>query len=124
MGRQVVEAGQHDQVGVRHPSGIKFTNGDPLTGKDVAFSIERILDPNDASAQAVNFSAIAKATGTTSTVTITTKGASPTLLSYLTTLSIVPEAYVKKVGSKKFALNPIGSGPYELTTWAQAAPSI
>jgi peptide/nickel transport system substrate-binding protein len=100
-------------------SGIKFTNGEPLTGKDVAFSIERILDPKNASAQAENFSAISKATGTNSTVTITTKAPSPTLLNYLTTLSIVPEAYVKKVGNKTFALHPIGSGPYELTSWVQ-----
>ena len=41
---------------------------------------------------------------------------SPTLLSYLTTLSVVPEKYVQQVGDEKFAAKPIGSGPYVLAS--------
>lgn len=106
-----------------HP-GIKFTNGEPLTGEDVAFSIERILNPSFDSAQYTNFSAIASATGTTNTVTIKTKEPSPTLLDYLSGLYIVPEQYVKKVGNKDFNLHPIGSGPYEVVSWTPDGNTI
>jgi peptide/nickel transport system substrate-binding protein len=101
--------------------GVKFSNGEALTGKDVAYSINRILAPSFASPQLSNFSAIASATGTATTTTIVTKSPSPTLLSYLTTLSIVPQAYVEKVGEKAFAVSPIGSGPYELSKWVQGS---
>jgi peptide/nickel transport system substrate-binding protein len=96
--------------------GVKFSNGEPLTAADAAFSIERILSPSFDSPQAANFSAIASATGSGSTLTITTKYPSPTLLTYLTTLSVVPEAYVKKVGNAAFNLHPVGSGPYEFVS--------
>jgi peptide/nickel transport system substrate-binding protein len=101
--------------------GVKFSNGEALTGKDVAYSINRILAPSFASPQLSNFSAIASATGTATTTTIVTQKPSPTLLSYLTTLSIVPQAYVEKVGEKAFAVSPIGSGPYELSKWVQGS---
>lgn len=104
--------------------GIKFTNGQPLTGKDVAFSINRILDKSFNSPQYANFSTITSATGTSSTVTITTKAPSPTLLSYLTTLSIVPQQYVTQVGNQQFNLHPIGSGPYELSSWTQGSEVV
>jgi peptide/nickel transport system substrate-binding protein len=93
--------------------GVKFSDGTPLTAEDAAFSIERILDPATASAQAANFAAIASASASGSTLTVTTKFPSPTLLSYLTTLSVVPQAYVKKVGNTAFNSKPIGSGAYE-----------
>jgi peptide/nickel transport system substrate-binding protein len=93
-------------------NGVKFSDGTPLSAADAAFSIQRILDPKLASQQNANFSAIASATGTADTLTITTKYPSPTLLSYLTTLSVVPMADVKKAGDAAFNLHPIGSGPY------------
>jgi peptide/nickel transport system substrate-binding protein len=96
--------------------GVKFSNGEPPTAADAAFSIDRILDPSFDSAQEANFSAIASATGVGDTLTIKTKYPSPTLLTYLTTLSVVPEAYVKKVGNAAFNLKPVGSGPYEFVS--------
>jgi peptide/nickel transport system substrate-binding protein len=92
--------------------GVKFSDGSPLTAADAAFSIERILDPKFASQQNANFSAIASATGSGQQLSITTKYPSPTLLSYLTTLSVVPKAYEQKVGDAAFNLKPMGSGPY------------
>ncbi|MDX6331745.1 MAG: peptide/nickel transport system substrate-binding protein [Streptomycetaceae bacterium] len=92
--------------------GVKFSDGTPLTAADAAFSIQRILDPRFASQQNANFSAIASATGSGDALTIKTKYPSPTLLTYLTTLSVVPMADVKKVGDAQFNLHPVGSGPY------------
>ncbi len=91
---------------------VKFSDGTPLTAADAAYSIQRILDPKFASQQNANFSAIASARGSGQTLTVTTKYPSPTLLSYLTTLSVVPMADVKKAGDAAFNLHPVGSGPY------------
>ncbi|HEX4223641.1 MAG TPA: ABC transporter substrate-binding protein [Pseudonocardiaceae bacterium] len=96
--------------------GVKFTDGTPLTAQDAAFSITRILDPSFASQQNANFSAIASATGSGQQLTIKTKYPSPTLLTYLTTLSVVPMAYVQKVGNAQFNLKPMGSGPYSFVS--------
>ncbi len=102
-------------------NGIKFSNGSPLTGADVAFSLNRILNPSFASPQFANFSVVKSATASGQTVTITTTSPSPTLLTYLTTLSIVPEQYVTQVGNQAFNLHPIGSGPYVLSSWIQGS---
>lgn len=101
--------------------GVKFTNGMPLTGQDVVYSIDRILNPNFASPQFSNFSVIQSATANGQVVTITTKAPSPTLLTYLTGLSVVPEKYVQQVGNQAFDLHPIGTGPYELVKWVQGS---
>ena len=97
-------------------SGVKFTDGSPLTAQDAAFSISRILDPSFASQQNANFSAISSASASGQTLTIRTKYPSPTLLTYLTTLSVVPQAYVRKVGNAAFNLKPVGSGPYSFVS--------
>ena len=99
--------------------GVRFSDGSELTAADAAFSIERILDPKLGSQQNANFSAVASAKGHGNTLTIKTKYPSPTLLTYLTTLSVVPKAYVKKVGDDQFNLRPMGSGPYK---YASATP--
>lgn len=96
---------------------IKFTNGARLTAADVAFSLDRILDPAYHSPQFANFSVVKSATASGNTVTIKTNSPSPTLLSFLTTLSIVPKAYVQSVGNAGFNLRPVGSGPYKLVSF-------
>lgn len=94
--------------------GIKFSNGEALGADDVAFSINRILDKSFNSPQFANFSTIASASASGNSLAIETKTPSPTLLSYLTTLSVVPKDYVDKVGNDGFNAKPIGSGPYVL----------
>lgn len=101
--------------------GVEFSNGEPLTAADVAFSLNRILTKSFNSPQYGNFTYISGATATGNAVTITTKSPSPTLLSFLTTLSIVPQAYVQQVGNTAFNLHPIGSGPYTLANWTQGS---
>ena len=96
--------------------GVRFADGSPLSAQDAAFSINRILDPKLASGQLANFSAIRRATGSGDQLLIDTKFPSPTLLTYLTTLSVVPEAHVKKVGNDAFNAKPMGSGPYRFVS--------
>lgn len=94
--------------------GVTFSDGSPLTAGDAAFSINRILDKKFGSQQYANFSVIKQASADGPDLVVRTSVPSPTLLSYLTTLSVVPQAYVKRVGDKQFAVKPIGSGPFVL----------
>lgn len=75
---------------------VKFHDGSPLTAKDVAFSINRIINPAFASPQLGQFNKIvsAEATGDNE-VTVKTDGAYPALLAQLVKLSIVPEKVVE-----------------------------
>jgi peptide/nickel transport system substrate-binding protein len=93
---------------------VSFSDGSRLTAKDAAYSINRILDKKFGSQQYANFSAISQATADGDDLVVRTTVPSPTLLSYLTTLSVVPQAYVEKVGNEQFAAKPIGSGPFVL----------
>lgn len=97
---------------------VTFHDGSKLTAEDVAYSINRIIDPALKSPQLSQFDQIEKAEATSPTVVkMTTKSPYPALLAQLVKLSIVPKAYVEKVGNQEFNLNPIGSGPYKLEKW-------
>jgi peptide/nickel transport system substrate-binding protein len=97
---------------------VTFQDGSKLTAEDVAFSINRIIDPKLKSPQLSQFDQIANAEATSPTVVkMTTKSPYPALLAQLVKLSIVPKAYVEKVGDQEFNVKPMGSGPYKLTTW-------
>lgn len=90
-----------------------FSDGTPLTASDAAFSLNRILDKDLNSPQFANFSAVAQATAEGDTeLVIETTDPSPTLLTYLTTLSIVSQEYVEEVGKDGLNENPMGSGAY------------
>lgn len=104
--------------------GVKFTNGQPLTARDVAFSLQRIIDPAFSSPQLPNYASVSRVFASGDIVTIVTKRPSPTLLSFLTTLSIVPRAYVLQHGNAYFNLHPVGSGPYMLRAWVQGSKVV
>jgi len=97
---------------------ITFQDGSKLTPDDVAFSVNRIIDPAFKSPQLSQFDQITRAEVTgPAQVTLHTKTPYPTLLAQLVKLSIVPKAYVQKVGDQAFNQSPIGSGPYKLRSW-------
>lgn len=97
---------------------VTFHDGSKLTAEDVAFSVNRIIDPNLKSPQLGQFNQISQAEVTdATTVKVVTKSAYPALMAQLVKLSIVPKAYVEKVGDQEFNLKPIGSGPYQLVEW-------
>jgi peptide/nickel transport system substrate-binding protein len=97
---------------------VKFHDGSPLTAEDVAYSVQRIIDPKFASPQLSQFDQIVKADVTgPNTVTLTTKSAYPALLAQLVKLSIVPKKHVETVGKDAFNLKPMGSGPYKFENW-------
>ena len=99
-------------------SDIHFQYGSPLTPEDVAFSVSRITNPALKSSQLSQFDQIASAEVTgPAQVTLHTKTPYPVLLAQLVKLSVVPKAYVQKVGDVAFNQHPIGSGPYRLREW-------
>ena len=99
-------------------SDIVFQDGSKLTPDDVVFSIQRIINPDFKSPQLSQFDQIASAEVTgPAQVTIHTKSAYPVLLSQLVKLSVIPKAYVQKVGDTQFNQVPMGSGPYRLREW-------
>jgi peptide/nickel transport system substrate-binding protein len=97
---------------------VKFHDGTPLTVDDVAWSVQRIIDPAFKSPQLSQFNSIVKAEAVgTDKVRLTTSSPYPALLAQLVKLSIVPRAYVQKVGHEKFNVEPMGSGPYRFVSW-------
>jgi len=99
-------------------AGITFHDGSPLTAGDVAFSVNRIIDPALKSSQLSQFDQISSAEVTgPAQVTLHTKTPYPVLLAQLVKLSIVPKAVVEKLGDTEFNQHPVGSGPYKLRLW-------
>jgi peptide/nickel transport system substrate-binding protein len=97
---------------------VKFHDGTPLTVDDVIFSVRRITDPAFKSPQLSQFNSIVKAEAVgLDRVRLTTATPYPALLAQLVKLSIVPHAYVQRVGNDKFNLDPVGTGPYRLVSW-------
>lgn len=97
---------------------ITFQDGSKLTPEDVAFSISRIIDPAFKSPQLSQFDQIASVSVTgPAQVTLHTETPYPALLAQLVKLSIVPKAYVEKLGNQAFNQQPMGSGPYRLRSW-------
>ena len=80
---------------------ITFHDGTSLTPEDVVYSITRITDKATASPQRSQFEAVVKAEVTgPDRVVFTTDKPYPPLLAQLVKLSIVPRAYVEKVGKE------------------------
>lgn len=104
---------------------IVFHDGTKLTPADVAFSVKRITDKEFKSPQLGQFNKIidAKVTGD-HTLVLITDGPYPPLLAQLVKLSIVPEAYVTRVGDEQFNRNPIGSGPYKFSEWQRGVKIV
>jgi peptide/nickel transport system substrate-binding protein len=101
-----------------HLRPAKFSNGDPVTAQDVAFSLQRA-----ASAKAfanVGLSIISSTKVVNAhTIVINTKSVSAPFLNQLALwpASILDENYFNKVGEKSFKNHPIGSGPFSVASF-------
>jgi len=100
--------------------GVTFHDGSPLTAEDVAFSVQRITNPDFGSPQLGQFNQIigAEVTGENQ-VTLTTDVSYPVLLAQLVKLSVVPKAVVESMGDEAFNAAPVGSGPYKFDSWTR-----
>lgn len=102
-------------------SGLKFSDGSPLTIDDVVFSLKRVIDPKATSSGGSSLRAVISdiRKSDDSTLVIDLKQRYlfiPQLLSRLgaTDGAIVSQSYFNRVGSAEFASKPMGSGPYKL----------
>jgi peptide/nickel transport system substrate-binding protein len=98
-----------------------FHDGTPVTAADVAYSINRVIT-DETGADFTNFSPLKEAKAIdTFTVQIISKEPYPVMLNLLAKggASILPKAYIEKVGMDEFVANPIGSGPYKLTEYVK-----
>lgn len=101
---------------------VKFHNGDPLTSKDVKFSIERTYDPDAKTLVATVFTTIDHIeTPDDLTVRFVTKKPDPLLPARLAFYGgqIIPEKYFKEVGPDVFNQKPIGSGVVKFKEWVK-----
>ena len=90
---------------------VKFTDGNKLTAKDVAFSYNKSKELGEGA----DLSSLkeVKAEGDTKVVFVLNKSDS-TFINKLTDVGIVPEA---NYDVNNYGKNPIGSGPYKLVQW-------
>ncbi|MCQ9388135.1 ABC transporter substrate-binding protein [Brevibacterium sp. 50QC2O2] len=96
--------------------GVKFSNGDPLTAQDVAFTYNTILNTPDSSP--LSYMKPLKSVEAKDDATVVFKLHTPfaPFPSITTSVSIVPQKVYKELGSAKFAEAPIGSGPYKFVS--------
>lgn len=95
-----------------------FSNGEPLTASDVAFTVNGVIG---SSASEADLSMVERAVAVSDTVVeLHLSKPNNTLLYTLAVLGIVPEASY----GDDYGHNPIGSGPYVLKQWDQGQQVI
>lgn len=107
-GHEVSEDGKVWTVKLRDD--VKFSDGEPLTAKDVKFTFETAAD----NGSVVDLNVLEKIEAIDSTtVKFTLKKAQSTFINTLAATGIIPEhAY-----GEDYAENPVGSGPYQFVQW-------
>lgn len=103
---------------------VKFEDGTPLTAEDVKFSIERILDKNNASSHASQLSTIREINIIDDhTIDLVTAGPDPQLPRRMQAYGgtgrvfIVSKNYFESNSPETVSEKPMGSGPYRLAQW-------
>ncbi len=97
--------------------GVKFHNGDDFTAEDVSFTLKRVvregaLDGRTSPRKTLLGPVAGVRIVDDYTVQIQTETPWAILPLMLTLQEIVPEKYMRAVGSKGFQKNPIGTGPF------------
>jgi peptide/nickel transport system substrate-binding protein len=101
--------------------GVKWSDGQPMTADDVAYSINLAVQ-NSADPYSANVATVDKATASGSTVTVTFKGTPgyPQFEDYLWKAPVLPQHIWSKLDPGKIATDanahPVGTGPMTLDT--------
>jgi peptide/nickel transport system substrate-binding protein len=105
--------------------GVKFHNGEPFDASAVKFSIERMLNPQQAAPGRTSIATIDRVEIVDPlTVNVITKTPFPLLPVRMSpghcgTVGILPPKYVAQVGDAGFAVKPVGTGPYKFVEWVK-----
>src|SRR5262245_16544595 len=99
--------------------GVRFHNGDPVTGDDVRFSFERY---RGVSAKVLKDKVAAVEVPDPGRVRFRLKQPWPDFLTFYGTLAtgagwVVPRKYVERVGEDGFKKAPVGAGPYRFVSF-------
>src|SRR5215470_6095865 len=99
--------------------GVRFHNGDPVTGDDVRFSFERY---RGVSAKVLKDKVAAVDVPDPGRVRFRLKQAWPDFMTFYGTLAtgagwVVPRKYVERVGEEGFKKAPVGAGPYRFVSF-------
>jgi peptide/nickel transport system substrate-binding protein len=103
-------------------SGVTWSDGTPLTGADVAYSIN-LARTNATDPYSANVATVAKATASGNTVTVTFKGTPgyTEWQDYLWKAPVLPQHVWSKLPASQIATaantNPVGTGPMTLDTY-------
>ncbi|WP_183091813.1 MULTISPECIES: ABC transporter substrate-binding protein [Mycetocola] len=97
----------------------KFSNGDPVTAEDVAYTYNKILASPDS--DNLGYMETLKAVRATAKDTVEFDLNAPfsPWPSITTAISIVPEKVYEKLGSDGFAKAPVGSGPFKFESYTR-----
>lgn len=99
--------------------GVLWHDGEPFTGADVKFTLERVA--SDSTLLAYDSYRMIREIDVVGphTIIIHTHGPDPLLLNRIGRLSsgIVPKHVVEAIGWEGFNENPIGTGPYKFVEW-------
>ena len=99
--------------------GITWHDGEPFTSKDVKFTIEAIMDPENGSENAPNYEDVVEIT-TPDDLTVSFRLAEPNVafLEYMT-MAVLPAHLLEgeDMQESDFFRHPIGTGPYKLESW-------
>ena len=100
---------------IRHD--ITFSDGTPLTAKDVKFSVDRFSASNSTNPWSpyLNKNYVSTSTPDDYTFVYVTQHPEPTLAAVFVATWILPMDYFTKVGATEFNNKPIGSGPWIMT---------
>ncbi|MFD8981905.1 ABC transporter substrate-binding protein [Streptomyces sp. NPDC059564] len=101
--------------------GVKFSDGEPFSAKDVEFTYRTILDPRTNNASKTELDAIESVTAQGPDRVVFTLKYPYAPFAERTVLPIAPEhlAGRQDVNSGEFTTKPVGTGPYVLTGWSK-----
>lgn len=99
--------------------GVKFHDGSEMTAEDVVYTIARAEKSSFSSSFFGYFNGEACKAVDKYTVDIVTYEPFAPFLTYLSSSrgSIVPKAYIEKVGAEEFGRKPIGTGAFKFDSW-------
>ncbi len=99
--------------------GVVWHDGEPFTAEDVKFTIEAVMDPENASENAPDFEDVEEITVTDEhTVSFRLSAPNVAFLDYMT-MAVLPEHLLagEDMQTSDFFRAPVGTGPYKLESW-------